>query len=153
MASRTAGHLVYGRAWLSTIVAALKTVPGAALLAAGKVRLTKVVGFNPQSSMTIATLTPDECDFVGYPAGGLALTPSAEVNVTQATIGVIGNATFICTDSAAPGPNSCTGYWIDDGVNVVVAEAFVPGQTVVFAQNGDYLDLQIAVAFALALSL
>ena len=135
--------VVYGRAFMATVLAALKTVPGAALIVAGKIRLSKDPAFAPTVDSVITDFTANEADFTGYTAGGYTVTLSAPLNQTTQILAVLCNALAI-GGSPFTVPNTIYGYWIDDGTNVVMAEKFAPpGATANFANTGDYLDLQV----------
>jgi hypothetical protein len=142
-------NTVYGKAFASTIIAALTTRPAAALLATVKIRLTTAAPFAPTPNNLIADFTPNEADFVGYTAGGYAPTWSAQVNLSGQIIGILANVTPICSSASSPSPNVVTGYWADDGTNVIVAEGFVGGLTFGFVNPGDFLDLQCNLPFQL----
>jgi hypothetical protein len=149
MPSFQSQNSVYGLVFAGTIIAGLTTRPAAALIVTPKVRLTKATLFNPQPGTLLADLTPDECDYTGYAAGGIAPTWSAQVNLSGSVIGILANVTFICTGSASPSPNTATGYWCDDGTNPIVMEAFGALGPFGFTSPGDYLDLQVNIPFQL----
>jgi hypothetical protein len=132
----------YGQAFLDTIAAAYKTIPGAALIAAAKLRLSTDPAFAPTFGATIAALAAHEATFTGYPAGGAAIVLSAPVNLNADTVGALVNIIFLAT---APLPaNQAYGYWVDDGTNVILMERFPDGLGVHFAAAGDFLNLGVA---------
>jgi hypothetical protein len=144
-----AKNVVYGRDFLSTMLLAIKTVPGAALLVAPKVRLSKDALFNPLPGSVIADFTANEADFSGYTAGGYAPTLSGVVNLGANLIGLAAGVMPTCSGAGAPSPNTVYGWWIDDGTNFVVGEKFANGLFFTFQNPGDFLDLAIALPLAL----
>jgi hypothetical protein len=142
-------NTVYGKAFALTVLAALTTRPAAALFGTLKVRLVTAAPFAPTPNNVIADFLPNEATFVGYTAGGYAPTWSAAVNLSGNIVGIVTNVTPICTSASAPSPNVITGYWVDDGTNVIVAEGFPGGLTFGFVNPGDFLDLQVNIPFQL----
>lgn len=142
MAEYNSTTVIYGRSFLNTILAAFKTLPAAALIiAAAKIRLSKDPAFAPTADSTIAGLAAQEATFTGYPAGGIAVVQSAPVNLSPGAQGELATALFTATGSAIG--NVVTGYWIDDGTNVVLAERFAGGLNVSFAVANDFLELVV----------
>jgi len=152
MASYSAQSVVQGRAFLKTLISALGTVPGGPLLASAKLRLSKDINFNPNRDSLVADLASGEADYAGYTAGGVAVTPSAPVNIGAIGVGMVTDNVFHCTGSTTT--NTIYGWWIDDGVNLVAAERFAGSFAPAMAANGDYLDLLavIALQFAVAVA-
>lgn len=137
-------NIVFGRVFASSIIAAMGTRAAAALIVTPKVRLTTLLGFNPQPSMLLADLVANEAAWTGYTSGGYAPTFSAEVNLGPNIVGLTANVVPISTGvNASPG-NTCYGWWMDDGTNVIMAEAFGQNGPIIFAAVGDYLDLQVS---------
>jgi hypothetical protein len=139
----------YGQAFLDTVLAAFKTVPGGALIVAGKLRLSKDPAFAPTPQSLIADLTPEECDFSGYTAGGYGLTLSAPVNLSTTVEGVLAGATAIATTASPFVANNVYGYWVDDGANVVLSEAFGAAGPIPIGAAGDFaqVDLRLPVGY------
>lgn len=136
-----AQNVVYGRTFSDTILAALSARPAAALIAAGKLRLSKDPAFAPNPASTVAALAANEADFSGYVAGGSALALSAAVNLSPSIQGVTDVALFTAAVAVPFVSNAVTGWWVDDGANFVAGEAFPNGQTANFATPGDFLQL------------
>jgi hypothetical protein len=149
MAQYTSQQVAFGRVFANLLLGALKTVPGAALLATGKVRLSKDPSFSPAADTSLATLEANECDFSGYPAGGVAVSLTIGVNVTPQIQGAITSATFEAATASPFVPNQCYGYWIDDGTEMAIGEAFGSAGPIPFADVGDYLVLNAAIPEAL----
>lgn len=141
--------VVYGRAFLATVLGALKVDPAAALIVAPKVRLTKDAVFNPLPSSLVADLELNEADFTGYTTGGYAPTLSGVVNLGSNIVGLTAGVLPTCSGAGAPSPNTVYGWWMDDGTNVIVAERFANGLFFTFQNPGDFLDLAIALPLAL----
>lgn len=152
MRSYQSQNVVVGRNFAATILAALGTRPAAALLATPKVRLSMDPSFNPTPDSTVAGLAANEANFSGYTAGGYAPTMSGPVNLAGDISGVTANVLPIATTATPFVSATCYGYWIDDGVNVIVAEKFAGGVTANFGSVGDYLDLQVSIPVELAQS-
>lgn len=140
-AYRTAA-VVWSKAFVDKVLSAIKTNPAAALVVAGKVRLSKDPAYNPAPGDAIADLTPQEADFTGYPAGGVALALSGPVNLGGAGDAMIADALF-----TGGGPflvdNGIRGYWIDDGAIVVCGERFADGLVIGIAAAGDFIELDL----------
>jgi len=134
---------VYGKAFMDTVLGAMKTLPGAALIVGAKVRLSKDPGFSPSPQSTIAALAASECDFTGYPAGGDAVAVGTLHNLSPNSDGFIQDALF----SGSGGPpftgGSAYGYWIDDGTNVIMGEAFGSAGPINITVAGDYIELDL----------
>ncbi len=121
----------------AALLSALGTRPAAALIAAWKVHL-YTAGPSPITPRTaISAFT--EAAFTGYPAGGIAVTFAVgPVNLPSTLgIGLLQNAVFTC--SAGGTPETILGYWIDDGTNLILAEAFATPIPVV--NSGDFVNL------------
>jgi hypothetical protein len=132
---------VYGTAFLNSILAAFKTVATAALVATAKVRLNINPAFNPGPGDTIAENAANEANFTGYTAGGAAVMLGSPVNLSPTCQGAIATANFAATSSGTFVSNVIHGYWIDDGTNVIFAEAFPAGVSFTFGVPGDFLEL------------
>lgn len=143
MAAYNSQQVVFGTAFLNTIMAALKTVPMAALVVGAKMRLNTNPAFNPQPSDTIADNTANEADYSGYAAGGIAVVLSAPVNLSPTCQGVVSSGLFLATTATPFVPSVAYGYWVDDGTNIIIAEKFGGGTNFPFASAGDFLDLII----------
>jgi hypothetical protein len=136
-------NAVIGRAFADTILAALKTVPGSALITSGKVRLSKDPSFNPSSDSSVVALEANEADFSGYPAGGVAVSLSAPLNFSLGCQAVLTSALFLAAAASPFVPNVVTGYWVDDGTNVVQGERFAGGVNFSLSAPGDFLELAV----------
>lgn len=141
MNAYTSQAVVLSQVFANELLLAISTRPGAALVAAGKIRLSIDPAFNPTPQTTLASLAANEANFSGYPAGGVAAVFSAGLNVSPSIQGSQALATFIATVAGPFVPNVVTGYWIDDGTNPVIMEKFANGATASFANPGDFLDL------------
>lgn len=145
----TTQEATYGRTFADTVLAALKTVPGGPLIAAAKVRLSMDPAFAPTPDNKIADFTPNEANYSGYAAGGVALTlagtgvasPGCEVEYAAVVFTATAATPFV--------PNNVTGYWIDDGTNVIAAEAFGSSGPWAVAQSGDFLQLDLRLPLQL----
>jgi len=133
----------YGRAFIDTVLAAYKTVPGGALIVSPKLRLSKDPAFNPQPGSLIADLTPQEADFSGYTAGGYALVLSAPVNLSGSVEGVLSSATAISVPAGPFVSNNLYGYWIDDGTNMICGEAFGGAGPIPIGLAGDFAQVDV----------
>jgi hypothetical protein len=140
----------YGSAFADTILAALKTVPGGALIVTGKVRLSQDPAFNPTPLSVITDLTPNEANYSGYAAGGIAAILSAPLNLSTVCRGVLIPALFLDTTGSPNVTNVVYGYWIDDGTNVIAFERFANNQTANFTGTGDFLSLTILLPIQLS---
>lgn len=140
MAGYSSQLITYGNAYLKTQATAQKTAPTNPLINTGKVRLTTATGFSPSGTNTIAELSPNEANFSGYTAGGLALTLTGPVNLSALCEGMIAALTFLATTASPFVPNVLTGYWVDDGTNVIAQEAF-PSPGITISAAGDFLAL------------
>ena len=144
MTSYTSQALVFGRAFMNTIMAAFAARPAGPLVAAGaKIRLSQDPTFNPTPNSNVAGLSTNEATFSGYTAGGNAVTLSGPVNASPTCQGELASTLFVATASTVT--NNVYGYWIDDGVNVIVGERFAGGGIASFNTSGDFLDLQIVL--------
>lgn len=137
----TSQAVVYGTAFLNTVIAALKTVPGGALVTGGKVRLSKDPSFRPTPANTIAELATNETDYSGYASGGVALVVGNPVNLSPSCQGAVTGVQFLATTATPYVSDQAYGYWVDDGTNVIMAEAFPAGVIANFAAPGAFLEL------------
>jgi hypothetical protein len=145
MATYTSLNVIFGRAFLNTVVAAWKTTSSGPLIASPKVRLAINPAFLPTPSSTISDLATDEADFSGYPSGGSSITLGAAVNLGVNIQGCVQPASFIASTGTPFVSNTVYGYWLDDGTNVILAEAFPPGISFTFGSPGDFLELVVAI--------
>jgi len=145
----TAQAVVIGRDFANTVLAAMKTVPGGALIVTGKVRLSQDPAFNPTPASTRAGLAAGEADYSGYAAGGIAYVVPDPVNLDTETQGLQVTVAFVATAANPFVENTIYGWWIDDGTNVVVAEKFANDATANFGAAGDFLSLNTRVPFML----
>lgn len=136
-------NVVYGQAWAATLTAALKTAPMNPLVNAAKIRLSSQAGFNPLVSSTPASLAANEASYSGYPAGGIAAVLTAGLNLSSSCEGAIAQAVFEATAATPFVPGVAYGYWVDDGTNVILAEAFPAGQSASFNVPGAFLTLAV----------
>jgi hypothetical protein len=137
----TSQSVVYGRTFMNGLLKTMKTVPGAALLATGKLRLSKDPSFAPTPATTLAELEANECDFSGYPAGGIAVSLTTDLNETPQIQGILTRGVFAATTATPFVPGSALGYWIDDGTDMAIGERFADEGTASFANVGDFLVL------------
>lgn len=145
MATYSSQLITYGQAYLETVAAANKTAPMTALIASGKLRLSNnpALVANPQA--TISQLAADECAYSGYTAGGIAVTLSGPLILSNSAVGMLCTGTFLATTATPFVSDSAHGYWIDDGTNVILVEAFPPGTVFSFAQAGAFLELVVLI--------
>ncbi len=137
----TSLNVVIGQVAANKWVGALKTRPAAALLATGKLRLSKDPAFGPTQQSTLAELEANEADFSGYPAGGIAVSITDGLNISPTIQGAMTSGTFEAATATPFIGNAVTGYWIDDGTDPVTMEAFPNAQTADFSSVGDFLVL------------
>lgn len=145
----TAQNVVYGRAFVNTLLAAMKTDPGVALIATAKIRLNKSPVYNPTPDSTIAELSADEADYSGYAAGGIAMVVSDPLNLGDYIQGTMSSVLFKATTASPFVQNSCYGWWIDDGANVIAAEVFPTGTVALFGAVNDFLQLDVVTPLPL----
>jgi hypothetical protein len=136
---------VYGRAFANTVLNAYSTLPTAALIHLGKLRLSNDPNFNPSPDNQIADFAGHEAAFSGYTAGGQAFGPTAPVNLPAG--GVIAEAVGSFTAAAATPfvTDQVTGWWVDDGTNVIAGERLASGLVISFARPGDNLTLVVGL--------
>ena len=137
----TSQNVVYGTAFLNTVIAALKTTAAGPLVATAKVRLSKDPSFRPTPANTIAELAANETDYSGYTAGGVALVVGNPVNLSPTCQGAVTGLQFLSTTATPYVSDQAYGYWVDDGTNVILAEAFPAGTIANFASPGAFLEL------------
>jgi hypothetical protein len=134
------------RTFVDSMLNALNTVPGAALIGATpKVHLwTGAIAFDSNSAL--AVFTAAECNFTGYTAPALGV-PSGPVNAFTDVRALLGTALFTLTGTAVV--QSASGYWVDAGASPdwIVAEAFT--SPIPFSSIGDFLDLDLLFSVAL----
>jgi hypothetical protein len=133
----------FSQFFANELLTAITTRPAAALVAAGKVRLSQDPAFNPTPQSTMAALATNEANFSGYTAGGDAATIGTPVNLSPNCQGVLATAMFVAAPAGPFVPNTVYGYWVDDGTNVVAYERFANGASFSFASPGDFLDLTV----------
>lgn len=140
---RQTGTLTYSRAFINTVLAAYKTVPGGALITTLTVRLLKgtLPAITPDT--LLADLVALEADFSGYAAG--TPTMSAPVRLSNGSQAVIGSTTFIVVTATPLVTNTVTGYFLTDGTNLVGAEAFSVPNAAPMANVGDFLAMDVAL--------
>lgn len=141
--------VVFGAAWVATEIAAVAARPAGALVAAGKLRLSKLPGIIANPNLTRAQLAANEAAYTGYPAGGYAVVFSAQVNLTTQILGLLVNQLFLVTADDPQVNETITAWWIDDGTNLVVMEAFAEGATWSQSGPGDFLALLASVPWPL----
>ncbi len=130
---------------MDTVLAAFKTTASAALIASAKVRLSNNPSFRPTPTDTIAGNAATECDYSGYAAGGVALVVGAPANLSPTCQGAVTGVQFLATTATPFVASSAYGYWVDDGTNVILAEAFSAGFIATFAAAGDFLELVLEI--------
>jgi hypothetical protein len=141
MAAYASQQVTYGRAWLNTILAALKTTAGGPLVDTAKIRLSNNAAYTPGPDDTIAGNAASEADYSGYAAGGIAVVLSAPVNLSQGCQGVLCPVLYEAT-AASPFVSAVVyGYWVDDGTNIICGERFAGAVNYGFAGPGDFLQL------------
>jgi hypothetical protein len=142
--------VVWGRTFMNEFLAAIATRPAAALIAAGKIRLTVDPTFAPTPDMTLASAVSNEANYSGYAAGGIAAVFTVALNISPSIQGAIASALFEATPAGPFVSAVVTGYWLDDGTNIVIAERFAQGATAAFSAAGDFLDLTTVLPLGLA---
>jgi len=143
MAVRQSNSLIYTEVFSRSVVAAFKTVPGAALMATLTCHLIKDAGFNPTPAMDAAAAEAVEADFTDYVAKAVTLTEPA--NVGPDVEGGIASVTWNMTTDPVVETNSVYGYFLETAGDLVACEMFEAGQSVNMANVGDYLTLNLAV--------
>lgn len=145
MASYASQNVMFGSAFLNSVLAAFKTMATAPLIATAKVRLTSNPSFTPQPNSTIAELAADEVAYSGYTAGGVALVVGAPVNLSLTCQGAVTGVQFLAAVASPFVPGQAYGYWVDDGTNVILQEAFPGGIAYGFGAPGDFLELVLQI--------
>jgi len=146
-----AQRVTLGEDFANTVLAALKTVPGGALVTAGKLRLSKDPTFNPQPSNVIADFTANEADYSGYVSGGISVTLTAPVDLSTVCNGVLFTGLFEATTASPFVGCTVWGWWIDDGTNVICGEKFDGSLSYAFAAPGNFLSLTAIIPLQLAM--
>ena len=141
----TSQKVTFGTTFLNALVTALKTAPTNPLINTAKVRLSNNPAFNPNPAETIATLAATECAYTGYAAGGIALVVGSPVNLSPICQGAVTTLQFLATTATPFVPDTSYGYWVDDGTNVILAEAFPVGFPFGFSAPGDFLELVLQI--------
>jgi len=141
------------RAFVASMLNAVKVVPGAALIVGGKIRLSKSESFNPLGTEAVADFEADEADYTGYAAGGIAATFSVPVNQNASTLAIVAPALFVAGTATPQVACTVYGWWLDDGTNVVMAERFANNLNKAFAAPGDFLALDVPLSASLNLTL
>lgn len=149
MTNYVAQSVTLGQTFVNTILDALLTRPAGALIVTGKLRLSKdpSLVITPQS--TRAALAANEADYSGYTAGGIAAVVSAPVNLSNNAHGVLVQGLFEATTATPFVSANVTGWWIDDGTNLIAGERFSGNQIAAFAAVGAYLSLTAMVPLQL----
>lgn len=147
----TAKNIVYGRAFLNTLLAALGAAPEDPLIDTAKVRLSGNPDFAPTPDSVPGDFTDDELDYTGYAAGGIAFTVGAPIVLGSTAVGIQTPVTFRATSADPFVPGTACGWWMDDGTNVLAAEVFPLANRLTFGQTGDYLQLDVVLPLTLAL--
>jgi hypothetical protein len=145
----TAQQVTVGLTFADELLTALTTRPAAAIIAAGKIRLSQDPAFNPTPQSTVAALAANEATYSGYAAGGIALVLTVGLNLSPSIVGAVASALFVASGGGPFVSNNVYGYWVDDGTNLVVGEKFAGGGIASFGAPGDFLDLNVAVPLAL----
>lgn len=145
----TAQNVVYGRTFANAVMAALLAAPVDPLIDTGKIRLSQDPAYNPTPDSTVAGLEAYEADYSGYAAGGIAMVVSAPINASQNVQGTMSSVLFKATTATPFVQNSVYGWWVDDGTNVILAEAFPGGTIALFGAINDFLQLDVVTPFGL----
>lgn len=120
-------------------------------LAASNLRLFKGTAFIPSVSTTLADLTPIECDFSGYPAGGAPianfqnplLAPGGGASIDS---GLVQFAWVAPVPPAEPVGNLVGGWFLVDSAGVLVAVGTFPnGISVSMAGQG--IPMNVGLVF------
>jgi len=130
----------------------IATGNAAAIVVSGKIRLSKDPAFAPAQGQTRAGLAAMEADYTGYAAGGIAAVFSATLNQRLGVVAVVAPALFLATAADPQVAATVTGWWIDDGTDLVCAERFAAGVTRPFVVPGDYLALDCPIPLMLAVA-
>ena len=136
-------QITFGQAFQLTVAHAWQVVPAGPLISGAKVRLSTASPFVPSSQATIAGLETGEADFSGYAAGGVALTVQPPVLLSTGCVGSVNPISFIATVTSPFVANTITGYWVDDGTNVILMEALP--NPIVISVPYDYLELILSI--------
>jgi hypothetical protein len=131
------------RGLLNLICAAYKTTATGPLAPTLAVHLFDSGGLSLNPDTTLAALTAVESAFSGYAMQSLTL--SGPVEFSPLAQGMLGNVTFTATTASPFVTGNATGYWVDDGTNLVLAEQFGPGFNVPFGLVGAFLDLSVVL--------
>lgn len=145
----TAQRVVWGRAFMNSVVAALKTAAEDPLIMTGKIRLNTNPAYNPTPDSTRAALAADEAAYSGYTAGGIALTVGDPVRLAENIVGAMSSVLYRATDVDPFVSATVYGWWIDNGTIVVCGEAFPSGTVAAFGNPFSFLQLDISLPFGL----
>ncbi len=148
----TAKNIVFGRAFMHTVMGYMGTGLAVDLIDGGFVRLSQDPDFALGANTLIADLTAGEADYSGYVAGGIAFVPSAGVNVSSNVVGIQTPVTFAATVVDPFVQNTVYGWWLDDGTNFVAGERFVLPLVYEFLLPLDYLQLDVVLPFGLVVA-
>lgn len=141
MSSVVTQSVVFGRAFADAIIAGLSTLAGTALLATAKLRLSHDPAYNPLPDTLLADLEAQEALYSGYPAGGVAVALSAPLNVAVGIEGAVQSHLWIATNASPFVGDSITGWWIDNGTDMLLASPFGDLGPVSIGLAGDFLNL------------
>jgi hypothetical protein len=139
----TSQDVTYGTVFAQSVLAAFSTAPANPLIHTGKLRLSQDPAFNPQPNSTVAGLAANEATYTGYTAGGVAVALSGGLLPSPNLAGALQTELFTAAGGGTFVPNNVTGWWIDDGTNVIAGERFAGGAVCNFAEVGDYLVLTV----------
>lgn len=116
-------------------------------LANAKLRLFKA-GFTPSFGTTLAELNAVECDFSGYPAGGISITSwSAPIlGPPQGAMITAGLLSFAMSGSPPAVTNSVGGFYLVTADNVLWMVAEFP-DSVPMQVEGQGLPIALSVGF------
>lgn len=140
MAFRRTKNFTWARAIANAMAAALKTVPGAALLVTPKVSLFSA---GPLITPDVGVAAFTKCAFTGY--ADQTLTMGGPFNAGSLIQCMEGSVVFAQTGATG---DIAIGYLLSDGVNAFYgAELFVDG-SIPFVNSGDFLDVDLVLPTA-----
>lgn len=145
MHTRQTKNWTYSAEFAARVVAAYLVDPGAALLAAPKVRLFQGEAFNPTANTPLADFTAAVATFTDY----VEKTPTLASPVSIATSGKAAGAVvdwLMVTDPTVT-QNSVRGYYVADGAVLVGFETWPADEAVGMTAPGDRLILELLLPF------
>lgn len=136
-------EVVFGNAFLQSVLNAYGAAPGAALAPLPSIGLWQDPTFNPSPSNVLADFAAVEANFTGY----IRQTPvfSGVVNIASGVQGLVASVTFEADPGSPFVPNSIYGYFWTSTPGIVMFERFQNGEPAPIGIPGDFLTLELIV--------